>query len=329
MTGALKTHKDEHGAVLLTTLLVMSIMAALTVAIMDDIRFSVKRAANIQAYAQADWLRTAAEDFSRVYVEQFAGGLDGPAQNTALLAPEPILFPIDGGMLAFQVRDGSQCLALSSANSSEGGDHWRRLLENLGWSPIDTANFIVVLQDWQDEDAQISTGGAEDYTYLAMDPAYRTAGQAMQSVSELRALSGMNEQRFQELRPYICGGGAVRETAVNVNTLSLGQAPLLGAILGADMMEAAAQCISARPEGGYEDESAFKACPALAGSTPDQLGTSLVYQPKYIWIEADVEFLEARRTSVFEFNIDSGKAKRTYRRHTAEARRPYPPEPEL
>jgi len=39
-------HKEE-GTVLLTTLLVMAIMAALAVAMMDDIRFALKRTANV------------------------------------------------------------------------------------------------------------------------------------------------------------------------------------------------------------------------------------------------------------------------------------------
>ena len=336
MSEARHKESSELGAVLLTTLLVMSIMAALAVAIMDDIRYSLRRAANVQAYAQADWFRTAAEDFAQVYLEQFAAGLDGPGQNAALLTAEPILFPIDGGMLAFQVRDGSQCLSLSGLSTGEGPGQFHRLLENLGWSPIDAGNLTAIAQDWQDEDSQIQPGGAENYTYLALDPAYRTADEPFQSVSELRALKGMDEKQYQILRPFLCAGGAERATRINVNTLTLGQAPLLGAILGEDMMDIAESCIANRPADGY-DKTGFQQCvdpSSAAGQAAGlpaqrQFGEMLVFEPQYIWVEADIQYLDARRTSVFEFNIDSGKATRTYRRHTAEARRPRPIEPEL
>ena len=43
----------DRGAVLLTTLLVMALMASLSVAIFDELRVAVKRAASINAQAQA------------------------------------------------------------------------------------------------------------------------------------------------------------------------------------------------------------------------------------------------------------------------------------
>ena len=57
-------------------------------------------------------------------------------------------------------------------------------------------------------------------------------------------------------------------------------------------------------------------------SAKQKLGDVIVFEPKYIWIEADIQYQQARRTSVFEFAIDSGRATRTYRRHSPEARRP-------
>jgi len=41
----------------------MTVMAAITVALMEDIQLSVKRTVNVQAYAQADWQADGAEDF--------------------------------------------------------------------------------------------------------------------------------------------------------------------------------------------------------------------------------------------------------------------------
>ena len=317
----MRRREKDQGAVLLTTLLVMALMAALAVAIVDDIRFAIKRTANMQAFAQIDWYRQAAEDFAANYVDEVIGQLDNKSDlNAALAAGEPVIFPIDGGMMAFEFRDGSNCFPLSHIKSDAGRHQFVRLLTNLGWSPTDAVNFSFAAKDWQDEDTQISPGGAEDYTYLGLDPAYRTAGADFASVAELRAVQGMTEEEFQILRPYVCAGTG-REVALNVNTMTLADTPLLGAILGEDMISRAEECLSSRPSGGYEKAS-FEACINQNNSAVTNTDQTVVYEPNFIWIEADIQYQQARRTSVFEFAIDSGRAKRTYRRHSAEARRP-------
>ena len=64
---SLRTQNDR-GTVLLTTLLIMTVVAAITVALMEDIRFAVKRTVNVHAYAQADWQASGAEDFVTAYL---------------------------------------------------------------------------------------------------------------------------------------------------------------------------------------------------------------------------------------------------------------------
>ncbi len=312
----------DQGAVLLTTLLVMSLMAALAVAIIDDIRFAVKRTANMQAFAQIDWYRLAAEDFAANYLDEVVSQLENKSDlNAALSSGEPIIFPIQDGMMAFDFRDGTNCFPLSHIKNDQGRIQFTRLLTNLGWSPIDASNLSYAAKDWQDEDTQISPGGAEDYTYLGLTPAYRTSGADFASVSELRALQGMTEEQFQALRPFVCASDIAREVTLNVNTMTLIYAPLLGAVLGDDLMPRAEECLANQPSGGYEKAS-FDECVNRDNAAIAKTDNVIIYEPKQIWIEADIQYLQARRTSVFEFEIDSGQAKRTYRRHSAEARRP-------
>jgi len=61
--------QKEKGTVLLTTLLIMTVMAAITVALMEDIQLAVKRTINVQAYSQADWQADGAEDFVLAYLQ--------------------------------------------------------------------------------------------------------------------------------------------------------------------------------------------------------------------------------------------------------------------
>ena len=83
MSQFTKTKPDkERGTVLLTTLLIMAVMATVAVAIMDDIRFAVKRTINVGDYAQADWYVKGAEDFAESYISTQLSALEPIAKNT-------------------------------------------------------------------------------------------------------------------------------------------------------------------------------------------------------------------------------------------------------
>jgi len=130
---------NDRGTVLLTTLLIMAVMAAVSVAIMDDIRFAVKRVINVGDYAQTDWYVKGAEDFATSYISQSLGPLPDAAKNQALLAPQIFAFPFEGGAMTLNVRDGTHCFSLGSLVSPDGRQNsvgvrqFTNLLIALGW----------------------------------------------------------------------------------------------------------------------------------------------------------------------------------------------------
>lgn len=321
----------EDGAVLLTTLLVMSLMAILAVSIMDDIRFAVKRAANIQAYAQADWYQKGAEDFTKSYLSKQISASSPEERNLVLNTPQPIILPIDGGMLALSVRDGSHCFSLGALGHAAGNRTFRQLLTTLGWSENEAARITTIAIDWQDADSQMLPGGAEDYTYLGQTPARRTSNTAFTSVTELRSLGLFSEEQYQTLRPFICSRGADQKLTVNINTLSKQQAPLLAAILGGpEALNVSVQLITQRPPSGYADLSALRPSPALASfdlknAQLNQIG----FEPAYIWVEAQINYLTATRVASFEFAIAGNRLERIYRGFGDEALRPLLEDPTL
>lgn len=322
----MKTARKEDGAVLLTTLLVMSIMAVLAVAIMDDVRFAIKRTVNVQSYAQTDWYVKGAGEFAESYISQQLIETTPEQLNAGLALQPPILFPFEGGLMQLSVRDGSQCLSLSDIEKSSGRIVFRRLLTELGWDLNQAARITSVAVDWQDSDSERLPGGAEDYTYLGKTPAYRTRNSSFQSVTELRSLNGMTETGYQALRPFICARNGQSIHPVNVNTLALWQAPLLAAILGGDRpLATAQQVIGDRPAAGYTDNNQFRESPALAGySLKDAQFDFLSFEPGFIWVEADVSYLQARRKAAFEFLIEEGRAVRLYQGYGDEVFRPVP-----
>lgn len=323
----MRTPEKERGAILLTTLMVMSIMAALAVAMIDDVRFAVKRAVNVQSYAQADWYALAGEDFAKSYLTTAIASVPDAELNTVLQSGQPILFPIEGGVISMTVRDGSQCLSINDASTRK---EFRQLLEVLGWDTLTAARLTSIATDWSDADSNQLPDGAEDYTYLGRTPAYRTANAPFASVMEIRALAEMTEKKYQTLRPFICARGSEQSSKVNINTLTPVQAPLLAAMLGgSDHFAIALQLISERPGNGYIDLETLRSNPLLAGEAlKDANINGLTFAPEHIWVETDIFYLEAHRTVLLEFERSENGVTRTFRRFNAEARRPIlEPEP--
>jgi len=193
--------KNERGTVLLTTLLIMTVMAAITVALMDDIRFAVKRTINVHAYA--------------------------PIGKAALLQSQtPLVLPTPAGQISVTLKDASQCFNLNSLIDINGTKvdaaelEFVRLSELLGLPQNQATALAKVLIDWQDANQQQSPNGAEDGTYLRKTPPYRTSDTALRGPEEMRALQGMDEDLWELFKPFVCTGEPGLRPLVNINSLS-------------------------------------------------------------------------------------------------------------
>jgi len=331
MSQFTKTKPDkERGTVLLTTLLIMAVMATVAVAIMDDIRFAVKRTINVGDYAQADWYVKGAEDFAESYISTQLSALEPIAKNTLFQEPQTFAFPFDGGSMILDVRDGTDCFALGSlvtetgTADATGGRQFTNLLIALGWPDNDARSLTGVLTDWIDTDTQRGANGAEDGTYLRREPPHRTSNTALASVMELRSLEGMTEELYQSIRPYLCARGSGEQTRLNIETAESIDAFLLSAILGGpDHYQTALQIIAERPQGGFGNLEMLQATPALQDFTGNEPAyDQIVFEPNFLWIEVRVDYLNASRLVTYEYDVSGPTTVLTYRGWGSESFRP-------
>ncbi len=268
--------EGERGAALLAVLLLVAVIGALSAAALERLRLSTSLAANVAALDQARGFAIGVESLLALRIDDLvaasperttlAGGWNGEARRL----PMP-----GGGIAEARLRDGGNCFNINSVAQGQppaaltqrpaGVAQFANLMRALD-IPEGTARRIAeAAGDWVDGDSDRSREGAEDETYGDAAEGYRTGNTLFADVSELRAVSGMTQEIYERLRPWLCALPTAELSPINVNTLGIDQAPLVAMLAPEQIpVEAARRAIAARPAAGWESLTDFYSHPALA-----------------------------------------------------------------
>jgi len=109
----------------------------------------------------------------------------------------------------------------------------------------------------------------------------------------------MTEELYQSIRPFVCARGLGELTEFNINTATPLDAFVLSSLMGV-------------------------AAPALANFPTEEIALEqIIFEPKKLWVEAQVNYRNASRVVVFEFDgVDNEGANLTYRGWGGENLRP-------
>lgn len=299
----------DKGAALLTVLLIVAVMSAVAIAVMDDIRFSIRRATNVELRDQAYWYALGAE---RLAAATIAKELEMNPERSLLAVSEArdVYFPIQGGAITGSLRDQSNCFNLNAlvtvendarTVSPENLARYRRLLETLGFNRQESQALAAAAADWIDSDSTPLQAGAEDSYYGGLNPAYRTPNANMAEAAELRAVRGYSEEIYSRVRPFVCTFPENGASILNVNTLRPGQGPLLVMMLGEALeLDAAERLIESRAGAGYASMAGFWAEDAIKRLKLDEESKALLgLRTRYYGLQARVQYHDA------EFRLSS------------------------
>lgn len=328
-----RTPSRQRGVALLTVLLLVAVMGVLVMATLDDVRFGLRRAGNVQALEQAQWHARGVAALARSQVEAMqrldpaVTLLDGNWEDV----PRPLPLPgEEGGLAVVRVTDGGNCFNLNSVvegapgqwqYNATGARQYQALLEALGVDDARARSLADALVDWIDSDASPRPMGAEDNAYQAADPARRTSGTLLAEPSELRAIAGYDAALYARLRPWACALPDDRLSPLNVNTLRPDDAPLLTMLtLGALPPAHARSVISARPPGGWRDNAVFWSLPALAAANaPAPVIGQTALRTRYFGLDVRVSLGEAEAVLTETFEVaDDGRTHLLAHRWTLE-----------
>jgi general secretion pathway protein K len=298
-------HKNEKGAVLLTVLLLVTFIASLAIAMLDDIRFGIRRTANIRLMDQAQWFAYGAEELAKKAIYESWRVDPGRSSLNDPWAQGPTVFPVEGGLIEGRLSDGSNCFNLNSLVASDGSNifeqsetgllQYQALLRALGFGESEAEALANTAADWIDSDSSPNARGAEDAFYMSLSPAYRTANTLIGQVTELRTMRDYSEETYQRIKPFVCALPSVEPSPLNINTLTVEQAPLVVMLVGSDLkLTAARQVIADRPQDGFGTLQDFWGHAAFAGlgisaDTKQQMSV----RTRYFLLQAEVTLDQA------------------------------------
>ena len=289
---------------LLTVLLLVAVMSALAVAVLDDIRFSVRRGANARTVGQAQWYALGAEQLAQAQIARLAAA--NPSRTTLAGGwnGRPFVFPLEDGEIRARVRDGGNCFNLNSVVQGsldtltprpQGRRQFVSLMQVLSVPRGEAEAIADALVDWIDTNDTRDGLGGEDDTYARTEPAYRTGGTLLAEVSELRALRGVTPDIYARLRPYACALPTNELSPININTLLERDAVLVTMLSdGRISPEAARRALAERPAGGWENGYAF--FNSLVSDLPEGVGEiydQVKVQTRYFALDAEVDYAGA------------------------------------
>lgn len=265
----------ERGAALLTVLLLVAVMGALSAAALERLRLSTALAVNTAALDQARSFAVGVESLLALRADDLIALNPNVTTNAGGWNEQVRRIPLPGGGMAeARLRDGGNCFNINSVASGEqlstliprpaGIDQFAALLDLLEVPPGPARRIAEAAGDWVDSDDNESPNGAEDNVYAGHDPPYRAGNTLFADVSELRAVQGMTPEIYARVRPWLCALPTTDLSAVNVNTLRPDQALLLSMMAPGQLpVEAARDALAARPVTGWPSLVDFYRMPGL------------------------------------------------------------------
>ena len=297
---------SEHGAALLTVLLLVAILSVVTAVALDRLTLASRMTRNIVSADQGRaYLLTGEQMVANLVTDLVSVNPDRTTLQGDWLGRDQTI-SVPGGLVTARLIDRGNCFNLNSlvvgpeqpggADADPSGARlvarpagiaqFAALMRLLGVDHNIALQIAISAADWIDSDSEPGNGGAEDNYYAGFDPAYRPANTLMADPSELLMVNAMTPDIYQRIRPWICALPTTRLSPININTLLPGQAVLL-AMLAPDALglDQARQVLAQRPPEGYGSVNIFWSLPPLVRlAAPQEVQDQTVAKTR--WFEA-------------------------------------------
>lgn len=272
----MKTLSGKRGTALITSLMIMAVMASVAVSLSQNMMVTISRHGHVSERDQAFWYALGARDFAEGALLQSLPEAGDPMRPTDAWAQGPRYFEIDNGHLVGEVRDASNCFNLNSLVPATGqanaareanADAFISLMQALNIPAGEAQAIAAQATDWIDADNRPGARGAEDSDYRMRSIPHRAANAPFVEREELLSLPAMRREVFEIVAPLVCAHPVAEPSPLNLNTLRSDQVALLAAYLDdALSVSDLALVLSRRPSTGFNTVEEFWTDPLIASA---------------------------------------------------------------
>lgn len=212
----------QRGIAIIVAVLVVALAASAAAFAAWQQGIWIRQTQNRLHQSQASAVARAALDFGRAVLAQDMKGNGAATDNLDEdWAKYALAVPVEGGSVKGRLVDAQSFfnlnnLVINGQPSPVQIATFQALLTGLKLSP----DLAAAVTDWIDPDDTVTfPGGAEDLDYLGKPEPYRTAGQPMVDVEELRYIKGFDDEIIAKLKPFIIVLPVTNgPTPLNINT---------------------------------------------------------------------------------------------------------------
>jgi len=267
-----KSLRKQRGVALLVVLILLVMMSALAAKISQQFCRNLQKTRYQVSQQQLRWSiqsqQKTIEDLLQTYASGESKGLSPKVEWT-----DPVETKGEHYTVVSQIEDAQGCFNVNNLLAAEQTPVVEaagalpekpvkeRIVEQLltdnGVSSSDAEEIYQQLLDYLDADTTTAKEALETDAWAGVEPARQPANQMMRTSGELKLLPAFPTAAFGKVSKVLC---ALPDTAskVDVNTLTVEQAPLLSALfIGSLNEDEAARLIASRPEEGWESMEAF------------------------------------------------------------------------
>ncbi|MEZ6000853.1 type II secretion system minor pseudopilin GspK [Hyphomonas sp.] len=270
--------EKDRGASLLSVLVIVMLMSVAAITATDALARSVLIIKSSSGRAETFWTARGAAQAAATYLTKALSVNQGALNSESDLFAEPTTLPAGNGVIVVQAAEASNCFNLNAlfnrAGDGEVSDEALQAYDDLlvaaEFDDAEAESLAQKLADWVDADYSTRTYGAEDGYYASQAEPYRTANMKMRSISELKAIAGYDAEVVARIAGLVCLRPGTEQSVLNINTLTIDQAPLLVALYSNELSLADARgVIDTRPAGGWLNEEGFGQQDAIMKIAPD------------------------------------------------------------
>ena len=215
--------RNSRGMALILTILIISLIVALTLQFNTSMRSDLHAVANLRDGINLGYIAKSGFNYALAVLLEDNTGVDSLHDDWAdpKILSENSAGLFDDGRFEVKVSDHSGSIQIN--NLVDGNNYnsmqknlLTRFLKSFGLEEEEVENIVNAIKDWIDADNDVTGfGGAENSYYQTLERPYSCKDAPVEFLEQLLLVKGISQELFSHISPYLSPYG---DGKININT---------------------------------------------------------------------------------------------------------------